>query len=151
MSNPGSILSPPRLTKHQGFMLTSASRTGSQNPIAMPGRKPQRHTGRVGFLGSGLLDGQISSPPIESGKRQDQQMSVIGLTNLPVQRPGPASARAGAETSKLNTSRHNSIKDFNLKISEKPFVIGFAPAVGAAQIRGYAASGPVDRRLPEVL
>ena len=37
----------------------------------------------------------MSSPPIEIGNRHDQQMSVIGLTKLPVQRPGPASAIAG--------------------------------------------------------
>jgi hypothetical protein len=38
--------------------------------------------------GSGRLDGQILSPPTEIGNRHDQQMSVIGLTKLPVQRPG---------------------------------------------------------------
>jgi hypothetical protein len=44
---------------------------------------------------SGRLDGQIFRPPIEIGNKHDQQMSVIGLTNLPVQRPGPAEAWAG--------------------------------------------------------
>ena len=61
----------------------------------MPGRKPQRQTGRAGLLGSGRLDGQIFRPPTEIGNRQDQQMSVIGLTKLPVHRPGPAAALAG--------------------------------------------------------
>src|SRR3546814_12265627 len=86
---------PPRFTKHHGFMLTSASRTGSQKPMAIPGLRPHRHTGRSGLSGSGRLDGQMSSPPMELGNRQDQQMSVIGLTKLPVQRPRPASAIAG--------------------------------------------------------
>jgi hypothetical protein len=48
------------------------------------------------LLVSGRLDGQIFRPPIEIGNRHDQQMSVIGLTNLPVQRPGPAAAWRGA-------------------------------------------------------
>jgi hypothetical protein len=63
--------------------------------MAMPGRKPQRQTGSAGLLVSGRLDGQIFRPPTEIGNRHDQQMSVIGLTNLPVQRPGPADACAG--------------------------------------------------------
>ena len=76
------------------------SRTGSQNPMAMPGRKPHRHSGRVGLEGSGRLDGQILRPPTEIGNRHDQQMSVIGLTKLPVQRPGPASALAGVASAR---------------------------------------------------
>ena len=50
------------------------------------------YSGDAGLSGSGRFEGQISSPPIEIGNRHDQQMSVIGLTNLPVQRPGPAAA-----------------------------------------------------------
>ena len=73
-------------------MLTSARRTGSQNPIAIPGLRPHRQTGRSGLSVSGRSEGQIFKPPTEIGNRHDQQMSVIGLTNLPVQRPGPASA-----------------------------------------------------------
>src|SRR3546814_4685033 len=76
-------------------MLTSASRTGSQKPMASPGRSPQRQSGRSGLSGSGRFEGQIFSPPTEIGNRHDQQISVIGLTKLPVQRPGPASALAG--------------------------------------------------------
>src|SRR3546814_2825898 len=63
--------------------------------MAIPGLRPHRHTGRSGLSGSGRLDGQMSSPPMEIGNRQDQQMSVIGLTKLPVHRPGPASTIAG--------------------------------------------------------
>src|SRR3546814_16518813 len=76
-------------------MLTSASRTGSQKPMAIPGRSPQRQSGRSGLSGSGRFEGQIFSPPTEIGNRHDQQISVIGLTKLTVQRPGPASALAG--------------------------------------------------------
>src|SRR3546814_18425643 len=86
---------PPRFTKHHGFMLTSASRTGSQKPMAIPGLRPHRHNGRSGLSGSGRLDGQMSSPTMEIGNRQEQQMSGSGLKKLPVQRPGPASAIAG--------------------------------------------------------
>src|SRR3546814_17303578 len=92
ISKPGSSFIPPRLTKHQGFMLTSASRTGSQKPMAIPGRSPQRQSGRTGLSGSGRLEGQIFSPPTEIGNRQDQQNTVIGVTQMPGQRPGPASA-----------------------------------------------------------
>src|SRR3546814_12667829 len=78
-------------------MLTSASRTGSQKPMAIPGRSPQRQSGRSGLSGSGRFEGQIFSPPTEIGNRHDQQISVIGLTKLPVQRPGPASALRSEE------------------------------------------------------
>src|SRR3546814_20687667 len=76
-------------------MLTSASRTGSQKPMAIPGRSPQRQSGRSGLSGSGRFEGQIFSPQTEIGNRQAQQISVLGLTKLPAQRPSPASATAG--------------------------------------------------------
>jgi hypothetical protein len=60
--------------------------------MAIPGLRPHRQTGESGLFVSGRLDGHIFKPPTEIGKRHDQQMSVIGLTNLPVQRPGPAAA-----------------------------------------------------------
>src|SRR5688500_18051253 len=94
-SKPGSSLIPPKLTKHQGFIETSAKRTGSQNPIEMPMRGigvPHAQIGRSGLGVSGLLPGQIGSPPTDSGNRQLQQMSVIGLTKWPVQTPGIALA-----------------------------------------------------------
>src|SRR5690606_38109334 len=105
MSKPGSSFIPPRLTKHHGFMLTSASRTGSQKPMAMPGLRPHRHSGRSGLSGSGRFEGQISSPPTEIGNRHDQQMSVIGLTKLPVHLPGPASAAAGVAAASVSPAR----------------------------------------------
>src|SRR5690606_14834822 len=104
MSKPGSSFIPPRLTKHHGFMLTSASRTGSQKPIASPVLRQHRLPGDSGLSVSGRSEGQIFKPPTEIGNRHDQQMSVIGLTNLPVQRPGPASACAGLAASRLAAS-----------------------------------------------
>ena len=50
----------------------------------------QAQTGSAGFEVSAFDDGQIDSPPIDSGNRQPQQMSVIGLTKCPVQTPGAA-------------------------------------------------------------
>ena len=86
MSNPGAMRTPPRLGKHQGFIVTSASRTGSQKPTEMPilgSGLPQKQIGEAGLLVSGRPLGQILRPPTESGNRQDQHTSVIGLTNFP--------------------------------------------------------------------
>ena len=47
---------------------------------------PQAQMGSEGLLVSGRVLGQMLSPPIDIGNRQDQHTSVIGLTNLPVQR-----------------------------------------------------------------
>ena len=49
----------------------------------------------LGLSGSGRLEGQISSAPIEIGNRHDQQISVMGLTKLPVHLPGSPPAAAG--------------------------------------------------------
>src|SRR3546814_6220820 len=79
---------PPRLGKHQGFMVTSARRAGSQKPTEMPMRgrgSAQAHMGDAGFFVSGRPLGQIFNPPTDSGNRHDQQTSVIGLTNFPLQ------------------------------------------------------------------
>ena len=58
--------------------------------------EPHAQTGRLGFLVSGRLPGQMCAPPTDSGNRHDQQTSVIGLTNLPVQLAGSALAGAGS-------------------------------------------------------
>src|SRR3546814_3003211 len=100
MSKPGAIRMPPRLGKHQGFIVTSASRAGSQKPTEMPMRgigSAQAQTGDAGLFVSGRPLGQILRPPTDRGKRQDQQTSVTGLTNLPLQ-VGPAASAAGAAT-----------------------------------------------------
>src|SRR3546814_2140364 len=81
MLNPGESFLPPRLAKHHGFIVTSASLTGSQKPIATPMRgsgEPQAQIGRSGLSVSGRSDGKIFSPPTERGKRQDQHTSVTG-------------------------------------------------------------------------
>jgi hypothetical protein len=76
---------------------------------------------------SGRLDGQIFSPPIEIGKRHDQQMSVIGLTNFPVQRPGPADAWAGVLAIMLTLPINNALQiDANMLLFDLMMVT--APA-----------------------
>src|SRR3546814_17898100 len=94
MSKPGAIRMPPRLGKHQGFIVTSASRAGSQKPTEMPMRgigSAQAQTGDAGLFVSGRPLGPILRPPTDRGKRQDQQTSVTGLTNLQLQ-VGPAAS-----------------------------------------------------------
>ena len=86
MSKPGSSFKPPRLGKHQGLVVTSTIRAGSQKPTARPMRGigvPQAQIGKSGLLVSGR-PGQSFAPPSEIGKMQLQQISVTGLTNLPV-------------------------------------------------------------------
>lgn len=71
--------------------MISTNLTGSQNPIGMPGTG----TGKGGFgqrqricpgLGVSSLPPALTfTGPMVIGKRQDQQMSLIGLTNLPGQ------------------------------------------------------------------
>src|SRR3546814_13771249 len=90
---------PPRLGKHQGFMVTSASRAGSQNPTEIPMRgngSAQAQIGEAGLFVPGRPLGQMLRPPTEGGKRQDQSTSVIGLTTSPCQ-VGPAVWALGAE------------------------------------------------------
>src|SRR3546814_16271125 len=99
---------PPRLGKHQGFMVTSARRAGSQKPTEMPMRgrgSAQAHMGDAGFFVSGRPLGQIFNPPTDSGNRHDQQTSVIGLTNFPLQ-VGPAASASGASLMAKRTTRN---------------------------------------------
>ena len=94
---PGLIVSPPRFGKQKGLVVTSIRRTGSQKPKESPGRIPHRQTGRLGLDGSGLSLGQRSKPPIESGKKQSQQMSVMGLGKWPWQVGEPCACATCAE------------------------------------------------------
>src|SRR3546814_12312661 len=55
----------------------------------------QARSGEAGLFVSGRPLGQIFRPPTERGNRQDQQTSVIGFTNLPLQ-VGPAAWALGA-------------------------------------------------------
>src|SRR3546814_1423195 len=97
--------SPPRLTKHQGFMLTSASRTGSQKTMAIPGRSPQRQSGRSGLSGSGRFEGQIFSPPTAIGNRHDQQISRSEENTSELQSPMRISYAASCL--KTNKQQHS--------------------------------------------
>jgi hypothetical protein len=72
----------------KGTLVTSTRRAGSQNPTGMPGTKGSGGFGQKQGIWLGL--GVSSRPlpltltgPIEIGKRQDQQISVIGLTKRP--------------------------------------------------------------------
>jgi hypothetical protein len=79
------ICKPPIFTKQYGVLVTSTNRAGSQNEIGTP------------ILGTGFVHVQISClglgvssplaetliPPIVIGNIQLQQISEMGLTNLP--------------------------------------------------------------------
>src|SRR3546814_14638459 len=56
----------------------------------------QARSGEGGWCVPGRPLGQIFRPPTERGNRQDQQTSVIGFTNLPLQ-VGPAAWALGAQ------------------------------------------------------
>ena len=85
--NPGSMVRPPRLGKHQGARDTSISRAGSQTPRESPIRgigEPHRQIGEDGLAVSGAPDAlPMEIGPIEIGSRHSQQTSVIGLTKPP--------------------------------------------------------------------
>ena len=86
---PGSMVSPPRFGKHQGFRVTSMRRAGSQTPSDRPMRGigvPQKQIGEPGLGVSGAPDAlPMEIGPIEIGNRHSQQTSEIGLTKRPVQ------------------------------------------------------------------
>src|SRR3546814_379635 len=126
---------PPRLGKHQGFMVTSARRAGSQKPTEMPMRgrgSAQAHMGDAGFFVSGRPLGQIFNPPTDSGNRHDQQTLVIGLTNFPLQ-VGPAASARGASMMANRTTRNVP------KIGRSPRII-LSPPVDRDTPRRRAAS-----------
>ena len=78
---------PPRLTRQNGLRVTSTCRAGSQNPIARPmriGAPGQMQIGLAGFSISSCPRLATVADPIEMGITHDQQMSVMGLANLPV-------------------------------------------------------------------
>src|ERR1700694_316698 len=78
---------PPRLTRQKGLRVTSTWRAGSQNPMARPmriGAPGQMQIGLAGFSISSCPKVATRAAPIEMGITHDQQMSVIGLANLPV-------------------------------------------------------------------
>ncbi len=149
MLKPGLILTPPRFGKHQGLVVTSTSRTGSQKPTAIPIRgrgDPQAQIGSVGLLSvSGRPLGHILRPPTESGNKQLQQTSVIGLTNFPVQDPGTSSARAGADpiTKAVITVTTNICQ---MRLIERVFTIHSLPALRHGQPTRRHQSGLFCKR-----
>jgi hypothetical protein len=77
------------LTIQKGMRVTSTSLAGSQNPIGIPGTgvgsggRGQKHGMVLGFSISSRPPALTFTGPIERGNKQDQQISVIGLTNRP--------------------------------------------------------------------
>jgi hypothetical protein len=75
----------------KGMRVTSTSLAGSQNPIGIPGTgvgrggRGHRHGIWLGFSVSSRPPVLTLMGPIERGNKQDQQISVNGLTNLPGQ------------------------------------------------------------------
>src|SRR3546814_14003297 len=85
--------------------------------MPMRGRgSAQAHMGDAGFFVSGRPLGQIFNPPTDSGTRHDQQTSVIGLTNFPLQ-VGPAASARGASMMANRTTRNVT------KIGRSPLII----------------------------
>src|SRR3546814_10189727 len=72
---------------------------------SFPTRSSSDLMGDAGFCGSGRPLGQIFNPPTDSGNRHDQQTSVIGLTNSPLQ-VGPAASARGASMMANRTTRN---------------------------------------------
>ena len=87
--SPGSMLSPPRLGKHQGARVASISRAGSHTPSESPMRgigEPHRQMGDEGFARSGAPETPpMVMGPIEIGNRHSQHTSETGFTKRPVQ------------------------------------------------------------------
>src|SRR4051812_39688542 len=83
------MLMPPNEVKHQGVRVTSTWRAGSQKPIETPifpkGGGPHMQIGEPTFSISSCPILRIGMLPIVSGNIHDQQISVIGFMNLPVQ------------------------------------------------------------------
>jgi hypothetical protein len=80
---------PPKLTKQNGSLTTSANLTGSQNPTVIPMRgmgEPQAQTGLDGFdVSYGSAPSATVHPPMDMGNKQLQHTSVTGFVILPVQ------------------------------------------------------------------
>lgn len=77
-------------TKQYGVRVTSTNRAGSQKVTG----NPTRWYGGIGIghvhkgaraFGVSSPEDETVIPPMVMGKRQDQQISVIGLTKRPVQ------------------------------------------------------------------
>jgi hypothetical protein len=83
---PASTLKPPKLTKQYGERTDSNVRAGSQNPIVIPGIGGTNLHMQMGFEGFSMSlneDPATTTSPMDMGKMQSQQMSVIGLMNFP--------------------------------------------------------------------
>lgn len=72
--------------------MTSTKRTGSQKPTGIPGigtglgKRLQKHKGKLGLVVSSLPS-EIATGPSVIGNKQDQHISLMGLTKRPTQSP----------------------------------------------------------------
>src|SRR5512139_1923975 len=125
---PGSSAMPPRPTMQKGVRVTSTMRTGSQKPIDTPmrGGLLQKQTGEDGLPMSGWPSERIDAEPIVSGKRQLQQMSVIGFMKRPWQ-VGPAAA--GPDSSASSHSAKVIRRAWSLRMALRQLVDAQPPAV----------------------
>src|SRR5258708_4499323 len=112
---PGSRFSPPRDGRQNGLRTVSTCRAGSQKPIEMPivALAPQLHNGLLGLppLSSCPPKFAIVALPMVIGRMHDQQMSVIGLGNLPVHVAMDADA-AAVDMSSADTARRKRVNIF---------------------------------------
>ena len=69
-----------------GTRVTSATRTGSQNPIGIPGSLPLHKQMRSLEFGVSLIPPRLMvAGPIDIGNKHFQHTSVIGFMNFPLQ------------------------------------------------------------------
>jgi hypothetical protein len=77
---------PPNETIQNGLVVTSAILKGSQNPMGIPILTP--HWQKKSFDSEGvgfLFTSATFIPATDNGNKHFQQISVIGLMNLPAQ------------------------------------------------------------------
>ena len=89
---------PPNEVRQKGLRTASTCRAGSQKPMDRPtmGLTTQLHTGLLGLsMSSWSPKLAMRALPMLMGRMQDQQMSVIGFGNFPVQVATPAASAVG--------------------------------------------------------
>jgi hypothetical protein len=111
----------------KGTRVTSTSRAGSQKPTGIPGTKGSGGFGQKQGIWLGLWVSSRPPPltltgPIEIGKRQDQQISVIGLTKRPEH---ALLFEEEIKTEIITTGRHQCMLRNNCKFSLRKLTIPF--------------------------